>query len=177
MNNHRTGNKNKRLASKNVTYNTDYLAKNPQKYQDISNIGHRLNDESSTTSINPKQSFVTRTELKGYFKKVMNGKEQGKEEPIDISSSDYRLIGELTKVMKVKTRQKSKSKKSKRYTVYPHIKVMQSNETSQVKIFIRDIVNRNNYEVNLSSVLQSLKDKEMMNYIDKALKVTMKKGN
>jgi uncharacterized membrane protein YdfJ with MMPL/SSD domain len=80
--------------------------------------------------------------------------------------------------MKVKTRNKSKSKKKgKRYTVYPHIKVMQSNKTSQVKIFTQDIVNRNKYEVDLSSVLQSLKDKDMMNYIGKALKVALKKGN
>jgi hypothetical protein len=132
---------------------------------------HRKND-LNISSTKPKHGFMNRTEFKGYLGNVTNGND----EPTDISSSDYRLIGELTKVMKVKTRQKSKSKK-KRYTVYPHIKVMQSNETSQIKIFIRDVVNRNKYEVNLSSILQSLKDKDLMNYIDKALKVTMEKGN
>lgn len=60
--------------------------------------------------------------------------------------------------------------------VFAHVQVKKNLATSEIKIFIRDMLKRNDYEINLSSVLQSLKDKDIMNYIDKALKVKYNSG-
>jgi diketogulonate reductase-like aldo/keto reductase len=103
---------------------------------------HRQN-KLNASSINPKHDFMTRAVLRGYLGNVTYGKSKGKRRSIGLSNSEYRLIKEFTKVMKVTPRQisknRSKSKtKSHIYTVYPHIQVKRSNKTSEVKIFIED---------------------------------------
>jgi hypothetical protein len=147
-------------------------------------------NELNTSSINPKHGFMTRAVLNSYVNKITNEKNKRKnyvknhrkEPSIDLSSSEYRMIKEFTKVMKVTPRQISKSGSMSKnnnhiHTVHPHIQVKQSNKTSEVKIFIEDKWNQRKCMVNQSSALQSLEDKDVMNYIDKALKVTLNKGN
>ncbi|CAI2375020.1 unnamed protein product [Moneuplotes crassus] len=164
----------------------DYLNRYPLTHSEISDIIQRRTGSSKAGSSSvhdsltgkpaqpgdypPTHDFVKRTEIKHLFEQMVQENQEKIKEPVDTKS--FRNIGEFSKALLIETpKTKKKSKKEKSQNVYVHIEIKQEVATKQIRVFVKDIMQRRDYEVLVSPILLPLSDEDLLSYITKALKV------